>query len=113
MCEDIPCATACPSGALDIKSLVNEKNELDITKAKMGLAVIHKESCIAFWGNQCDACYRACPLLDEAISLQYYKNDRTGKHAFLLPVVHSDKCMGAGFVKKLVLQKNLLFLCCQ
>ena len=96
MCEDIPCVPVCPSGALDMPSLLNEKEELDIDKSRMGLAVVHKESCIAFWGIQCDACYRACPLLDVAITLEYQKNDRTGKHAFLLPVVNSDTCTGCG-----------------
>ena len=35
----------------------------------MGVAVIDDKNCIAFWGIQCDACYRACPLLDQAIYL--------------------------------------------
>ena len=96
MCEDIPCVPVCPSGALDMPSLLNEKQELDINKSRMGLAVVHKESCIAFWGIQCDACYRACPLLDVAITLEYQKNDRTGKHAFLLPVVQDVACTGCG-----------------
>jgi len=100
MCEDIPCVPVCPSGALDQASVSNEKGELDIDKSRMGLAVVHKESCIAFWGIQCDACYRACPLLDEAISLEYHKNPRTGKHAFLLPIVHSDICTGCGLCEK-------------
>jgi ferredoxin-type protein NapG len=96
MCEDIPCVPVCPSGALDQLSVSNEKGELDIDKSRMGLAVVHKESCIAFWGIQCDACYRACPLLDEAITLEYQKNERTGKHAFLLPIVNSNICTGCG-----------------
>lgn len=96
MCEEIPCVPVCPSGALDMPSLMNEKEELDINKARMGLAVVHKESCIAFWGIQCDACYRACPLLDVAITLEYQKNERTGKHAFLLPVVQDNACTGCG-----------------
>ena len=100
MCEDIPCVPVCPSGALDMPSLLNEKEELDINKSRMGLAVVHKESCIAFWGIQCDACYRACPLLDEAITLEYQKNERTGKHAFLLPIVHDDVCTGCGLCEK-------------
>ena len=96
MCEDIPCVPVCPSGALDQLSVSKENGELDIDKSRMGLAVVHKESCIAFWGIQCDACYRACPLLDEAITLEYQKNERTGKHAFLLPIVNSDICTGCG-----------------
>ena len=111
MCEDIPCAVACPSGALDITTLLNEKKEMDINKSSMGLAIVHKESCIAFWGIQCDACYRACPLMDKAISLEYQKNDRTGKHAFLLPVVHDSACTGCGLCEKAcVTQKPAIFV---
>jgi len=111
MCDDVPCVPVCPSGALDLSSLQNEKKEIDVNKARMGLAVVHKESCIAFWGLQCDACYRACPLLDEAITLEYQKNDRTGKHAFLLPVVHSDVCTGCGLCEKAcVTEKAAIFV---
>jgi len=111
MCDDVPCVPVCPSGALDMPSLINEKGELDITKAQMGLAIVHKESCIAYWGLQCDACYRACPLLDEALSLEYMKNERTGKHAFLLPVVHSDICTGCGLCEKAcVVEKPAIFV---
>ena len=111
MCEDIPCVPVCPSGALDMPSLLNEKEELDINKSRMGLAVVHKESCIAFWGIQCDACYRACPLLDEAITLEYQKNERTGKHAFLLPIVHDDVCTGCGLCEMAcVTEKPAIFV---
>jgi len=111
MCDDIPCVPVCPSGALDMPSLLNQKEELDINKARMGLAVVHKESCIAFWGIQCDACYRACPLLDEAITLEYQKNERTGKHAFLLPIVQSDICTGCGLCEQAcVTEKPAIFI---
>jgi len=101
MCTDIPCVPVCPSGALDINlvSVLNEETKekkLDINKSKMGLAVINKESCVAFWGIQCDACYRACPLMDQAISIDYEKNERTGKHAYLKPIVNGDACTGCG-----------------
>lgn len=101
MCQDYPCVPACPSKALDEMLLVkeNDSDEAEsatINAAKMGLAVVHKESCIAFWGIQCDACYRACPLIDEAITLEYTQNERTGKHAFLKPVVNSNVCTGCG-----------------
>ncbi|OQX76137.1 MAG: ferredoxin-type protein NapG [Bacteroidetes bacterium 4484_249] len=101
MCPDIPCVPVCPSGALDVKKVSVETDDgtgtkLDINKAQMGLAVIDEGACIAFWGIQCDACYRACPLLDSAIVVQYERNERTGKHAFLKPVVNSDVCTGCG-----------------
>ena len=123
MCEDIPCVPVCPTGALDIKSLLSDKSKeydekskdlthgLDINKARMGLAVVDMNSCIAYWGIQCDACYRACPLLDEAITLEYSQNKRTGKHAFLKPIVHGDKCTGCGLCEKAcVTEKPAIFV---
>lgn len=110
MCTDIPCVPVCPSGALDEK-LVSTNNELDINKADMGLAVIDQESCIAFWGIQCDACYRACPILGEAITIEYEKNSRTGKHSFMKPVVHSDACTGCGLCERAcITQKASIFV---
>ncbi|MFK5882108.1 MAG: ferredoxin-type protein NapG [Sulfurospirillum sp.] len=112
MCDDIPCVPACPSGALDILSLTNKKTKkLDINMARMGLAVVHKESCIAYWGLQCDACYRACPLMGKALTIDMQMNKRTGKHAFLLPVVHSDICTGCGLCEKAcVVEKAAIFV---
>jgi len=90
MCEDIPCVKACPTGAL------NPDLE-DINDARMGLAVlIDQETCLNFQGLRCDVCYRVCPLIDEAITLEPQHNTRTGKHATFIPVVHSDICTGCG-----------------
>ena len=90
MCEDLPCVKACPSGALD-HSLT------DINKARMGLAVlIDKETCLNFQGLRCDVCYRVCPLIDKAITLELRHNTRTERHAIFEPVVHSDACTGCG-----------------
>lgn len=111
MCTDIPCVPICPTGALDLNSVQNEKKQFDIKKIDMGLAVIDTQNCIAFWGIQCDACYRACPLLGEAISVEYSKNERTGKHAFLKPVVHADVCTGCGLCEKAcVTQEAAIFV---
>jgi ferredoxin-type protein NapG len=95
MCTDIPCVPVCPTKALDVAN-VSSNNTLDINKAQMGTAIVDTKNCIAYWGIQCDACYRACPLMDEAIKLEYEKNSRTGKHAFLKPIVDSDVCTGCG-----------------
>lgn len=105
MCTDIPCVPVCPTGALDITK-VSTNNQLDINKADMGVAVVDTKNCIAFWGIQCDACYRACPLMDQAIKLEYEKNERTGKHAFLKPVVDVDYCTGCGLCEHACVTKK-------
>ncbi len=90
MCEDIPCVKACPTGALDPRLT-------DITKARMGLAVlVDHETCLNFLGLRCDVCYRVCPAIDKAITLDPQHNERTGKHTLFLPTVHSDACTGCG-----------------
>lgn len=110
MCTDIPCVPVCPSGALDVKRVTTD-GVLDISSASMGIAVVDANSCIAFWGIQCDACYRACPLLGSAITVEYSKNERTGKHAFLKPVVHGDACTGCGMCEQAcVTEKASIFV---
>ncbi len=90
MCEDIPCVKACPTGALDPKLT-------KIDDARMGLAVlIDQENCIAFHGLRCEVCFNVCPVRGKAITLDRRHNERTGKHAFFIPVVHSDSCTGCG-----------------
>ncbi|KHT62133.1 quinol dehydrogenase [Photobacterium gaetbulicola] len=90
MCEDIPCVEACPSGALD-------HGLTDIDDARMGTAVlIDHETCLNWLGLRCDVCHRVCPLIDEAITLEPIRNQRTGYHAKFIPTVHSDVCTGCG-----------------
>ncbi len=94
MCEDIPCVAACPSGALD-PALE------DITRARMGIAVlVDHESCLNWRGLRCDVCYRVCPLIDEAITLEPQHNRRTGRHTLFIPTVHADRCTGCGKCEK-------------
>ena len=94
MCEQVPCVKACPTGALD-PALT------DIAKAKMGVAVlIDQENCLNFLGLRCDVCYRVCPVIDKAITLEIERNERTGKHARFVPTVHADACTGCGKCEK-------------
>ena len=94
MCEDIPCVKACPTGALD--------PGLDkINDAKMGVAVlIDQENCLNFLGLRCDVCYRVCPVIDKAITLEKVSNPRSDRHAMLLPTVHAEHCTGCGKCEK-------------
>lgn len=94
LCEDIPCVAACPTGALD-------KKLTQINDARMGLAVlIDHENCLNYQGLRCDVCYRVCPLIDKAITLDPQQNPRTGKHTLFIPVVHTDACTGCGKCEK-------------
>jgi ferredoxin-type protein NapG len=89
MCEDVPCVKACPTDALT--------KGTEIKEAQMGLAVLtDQETCLAFQGLRCEVCYRVCPVMGEAISLEFRSQERTGKHAYFLPVVDSDHCTGCG-----------------
>jgi len=94
MCEDIPCVVACPTGALnhDLKN---------IDDARMGLAVlIDQENCLNFQGLRCDVCFRICPAIDKAITLEMQHNVRSGMHAMFIPTVHADACTGCGKCEK-------------
>jgi ferredoxin-type protein NapG len=89
MCEDVPCVAACPTDALIEDTAIED--------ARMGLAVlVDQESCLAFQGLRCEVCYRACPLMGDAIRLDLRPQERTGKHAYFLPVVDSEHCTGCG-----------------
>ncbi|HRP98107.1 MAG TPA: ferredoxin-type protein NapG, partial [Rhodocyclaceae bacterium] len=90
MCDDIPCVVACPTGALD-------RGLTDIEDARMGLAVlIDHETCLNYLGLRCDVCYRVCPVIDRAITLERFHNPRSDRHALFLPTVHSEHCTGCG-----------------
>ena len=94
MCQDIPCIKNCPTGALN-HALT------DINRSKMGLAVlIDQENCLNFLGLRCDVCYRVCPVIDKAITLEKSHNPRSDRHALFLPTVHSEHCTGCGKCEK-------------
>lgn len=88
LCEDLPCIKACPTGAL--QPLENR------FKAKMGLAYINHETCIAWKGLRCEICYRECPAIDKAITIDHFVNPRTKVHAIFGPIIHQEHCTGCG-----------------
>jgi len=57
----------------------------------MGTAELNKRMCLP-WIRQgwCEACYRICPLKDEAIT----------QISMLRPEVHPDKCNGCGLCEE-------------
>lgn len=90
MCEDIPCVPICPTGALD-------HGLIHIDDARMGLAVLSdQEACIAFHGLRCEVCFNVCPVRGKAITLDRQHDQRSGKHARFIPIVHSESCTGCG-----------------
>jgi ferredoxin-type protein NapG len=100
LCEDMPCVNACPSGAL------NSKLE-SIYDAKMGIAVLaDHENCLCHLGLRCDVCYRNCPAIDKALTLEMQVNHRTGIHAIFIPTVHSKHCTGCGKCERSCVLEN-------
>ncbi len=94
MCDDVPCVAACPTGALD-PALD------DIDDARMGTAVlVDQENCLNFLGLRCDVCYRVCPVIDKAITLETAHNERTDAHAIFIPTVHAEHCTGCGMCER-------------
>ena len=88
MCHDVPCVPACPTGALRD---VEVPEDID-----MGYALIDLDSCISFKGLRCEVCYRACPLIDEAIQIDYRANDNDPTHSVFAPVIDEEVCTGCG-----------------
>lgn len=100
MCEDMPCVKACPSGALN-------KQLKSIYEARMGLAVlVDHENCLNHLGLRCDVCYRNCPAIDKALTLEMQVNQRTGVHARFTPTVHSKHCTGCGKCERSCVLEN-------
>ncbi len=92
MCPDLPCTKACPSGALD-RALT------DVTRARMGLAVIDEEHCLSWQGLRCEVCYRVCPVRGKAIVVNTEPR-KLSRHAVFEPMVDSEHCTGCGLCEK-------------
>ena len=88
LCADFPCVAACPTDALRD---VSDKHD-----AHMGYARIDEQVCIAYQGYRCEVCYRVCPLIDEAITIDFQNRENDSIHAKFIPQVHKGKCTGCG-----------------
>lgn len=58
LCSDLPCASACPSGAL---------RPVPIAEIRMGTARLDPERCWAVQGQPCDYCVKECPVGEDAL----------------------------------------------
>ena len=88
LCEDFPCVAACPTGALrDVEARAD---------VHMGTAVIEEDLCIALQGMRCEVCYRVCPLIDEAMTIDYRMREGDAIHAVFAPRIDREKCVGCG-----------------
>lgn len=88
LCEDLPCIDACPTEALH--PLPSRED------VRIGTAVIDEELCIALKGMRCEVCYRVCPLIDRAITIDYRTIEGDAIHSIFAPIVHEDACTGCG-----------------
>jgi ferredoxin-type protein NapG len=77
LCTDVPCAAACPSGALV---------PLKPQAIKIGLAVVDKHACFAWQGSECELCVKACPVGPAALVRFEDKGPKVG----------ADACTGCG-----------------
>ena len=93
LCVEFPCAAVCPTGALDVPA---ERRG----GAGMGVAVINEDTCLSFQGMRCEVCYRACPLIDEAITIDYRPREGDDIHAVFAPQVVPDGCPGCGLCEQ-------------
>ncbi len=76
LCEDLPCAAACPSGALRV---------IPIAQVRMGTARLEASRCWSVRKQPCDYCVAECPLGERALQ---WDGDR--------PRILRDACAGCG-----------------
>jgi len=81
------CADACPTGALKPFEATREGW---LVSVEMGKARVNEDMCFSYHGRTCGACYRACPLAGQAMTLGLYET----------PIVHFDNCVGCGLCEQ-------------
>ncbi|MBX3249873.1 MAG: 4Fe-4S dicluster domain-containing protein [Myxococcales bacterium] len=81
------CAEACPTGALRPFEVSREGW---IAAVDMGKARLNEDLCFSYHGRTCGACYRACPLAGQAMTIGLYE----------APTVHPEHCVGCGLCEQ-------------
>lgn len=81
------CAAACPTGALQPFEVSEEGWLMSVD---MGKARVSEDLCYSYHGRTCGACYRACPLAGQAMTIGLFET----------PIVHEDKCVGCGLCEQ-------------
>ena len=88
LCQDFPCVAACPTDAL--------RDVAQRSDPKMGYALIDEEVCIAYQGYRCEVCYRICPLIDQAITIDFQAMEEDDIHTKFIPTIDREVCTGCG-----------------
>ena len=78
LCPDVPCAAACPTGAL-----VPVGRAEDI---RIGTALVHRRLCLNGLGERCEICVDHCPLGARVMTV--------GEDGF--PAIDAETCTGCG-----------------
>lgn len=81
------CAKACPTGALKPFQITEEGW---LASVDMGTARVNEDNCYSYHGRTCGACYRACPLAGQAMTIGLYET----------PIVHEEACVGCGLCEQ-------------
>jgi MauM/NapG family ferredoxin protein len=79
----LKCGAACPSGAIQ---RIHKTPEEIREKVRIGVAEVDFDLCYSYNNWSCGACYRACPLAGEAMTLGLWERPR----------IHAEACVGCG-----------------
>lgn len=79
----LKCTEVCPSGALQ---LVKKNKQAVLDHVDIGVARIDLDLCYSYNNWSCGACFRACPLAGEAMTVGAWER----------PTVHPESCVGCG-----------------
>jgi MauM/NapG family ferredoxin protein len=81
--EYLKCTEACPSGALN---LIEKTQEAIREQVHIGVAELDLGLCYSYNNWSCGACFRACPLAGEAMTIGNWER----------PTIHAEHCVGCG-----------------